>query len=104
MQEYNSISAPEHYIKGRKYEPRKVIDDWKLNFNLGNVVKYISRAGRKDSILQDLEKARQYLTFEIQRIYSEEMTRYYEEFLNDKTNAIERKYTSLNEGEEQDDN
>jgi hypothetical protein len=38
-----------------------------LNFNLGNAVKYISRAGRKEnnSLLQDLKKARQYLDFEI---------------------------------------
>ena len=80
MQEFNSVSAPSHYIQGREYEPRKVIQDWDLNFNLGNVVKYISRAGRKGSALQDLEKAQQYLTWEIERIYSEEMVKAYEDF------------------------
>lgn len=68
---YNVISRPSHYTEGRKYEPKDVIRDWGLNFNLGNAVKYISRAGRKDDILQDLKKARQYLDFEIEAIEEE---------------------------------
>lgn len=62
------IGHPNHYCAGRKYEPKDVIRDWNLNFNLGNAVKYISRNGRKDgnSSLQDLKKARQYLDFEIE--------------------------------------
>ena len=65
--EEDIIGHPNHYCKGRKYEPKDVIRDWNLNFNLGNTVKYISRNGRKDgnSVLQDLKKARQYLDFEI---------------------------------------
>ena len=61
------IGHPNHYCEGRKFEPKDVIRDWDLNFNLGNAVKYISRNGRKDgnSALQDLKKARQYLDFEI---------------------------------------
>lgn len=61
------IGHPSHYCEGRKFEPKDVIRDWNLNFNLGNAVKYISRNGRKDgnSALQDLKKARQYLDFEI---------------------------------------
>jgi len=39
-----------------KYEAIDVIEDWNLNFNLGNAVKYISRAGHKDDIVQDLKK------------------------------------------------
>lgn len=68
------IKKPAHYYKGRKYEPKDVIHDWGLNFNLGNAVKYISRNGRKDgnSVLQDLMKARQYLDFEIDFIKQEE--------------------------------
>nr|DAW67025.1 MAG TPA: nucelotide kinase [Herelleviridae sp.] len=68
------IKNPAHYCKGRKYEPKDVIHDWGLNFNLGNAVKYISRNGRKDgnSVLQDLMKARQYLDFEIDFIKKEE--------------------------------
>lgn len=65
------IHKPKHYTDGRKYEPRKVIRDWGLNFNLGNAVKYISRAGRKDDILQDLRKAKEYIDFEIDEIEKE---------------------------------
>lgn len=68
--ESNEISKPSHYCEGRKYEPKDVIRDWNLNFNLGNVVKYISRNGRKngETSLKDLKKARQYLDFEIAAI------------------------------------
>ena len=58
---------PTHYIDGRKYEPRYVIEDWNLSWNLGNVLKYISRAGRKENILEDLLKARDYINFELER-------------------------------------
>lgn len=64
------ISNPSHYCFS-EYEPRKVIRSWGLNFNLGNTVKYVARAGRKDDILQDLKKARQYLDFEIEAIEEE---------------------------------
>ena len=69
---YNPVSNPSHYTSGRKYEPRKVIEDWDLSFYLGNVVKYISRAGRKDNAVEDLEKAQQYLDWEIVRLKARE--------------------------------
>ena len=61
------INHPSHYNQG-KYEAIDVIEDWKLNFNLGNTVKYISRAGHKDNIIQDLKKASWYLNREIERL------------------------------------
>lgn len=66
------IGHPNHYCKDRKFEPKDVIRDWNLNFNLGNAVKYISRNGRKEgnSALQDLKKAKQYLEFEIEYLES----------------------------------
>ena len=64
------IDHPKHYNMG-KYEAIDVIEDWNLGFNLGNTVKYISRAGRKDNILQDLKKAAWYLNREIKRIEKE---------------------------------
>lgn len=67
----DKVSHPSHYVEGRRYEPKDVIRDWGLNYNLGCVVKYVSRAGRKDDILQDLRKARQYLDFEIEAIEEE---------------------------------
>lgn len=38
-----------------------------FNFNLGNVIKYVWRAGLKHSALDDLRKAQQYIAFEIKR-------------------------------------
>jgi hypothetical protein len=61
------INHPEHYRFGT-YEAIKVIEAWGLGFCLGNVVKYISRAGRKtgSSELEDLKKAQWYLNREIE--------------------------------------
>lgn len=56
--------TPKHYQKGI-HEPIDVIAEWGLNFNLGNVVKYISRAGNKDEVLKELTKALDYLKHEI---------------------------------------
>lgn len=63
-----SIDHPEYYGGDTVYEAIKVIDAWKLNFNLGSVVKYIKRAGLKNGAdeLQDLKKAYWYLGHEIQ--------------------------------------
>lgn len=60
------IDHPKHYGgKDNPYETIKVIEAWGLGFNLGNVVKYISRAGKKDFLIQDLEKAKWYLEREL---------------------------------------
>jgi len=50
------------------YEAIKVIEAWNLGFHLGNTVKYISRAGKKDgnSATQDLRKAMFYLNREVE--------------------------------------
>ena len=69
--EYNIISRPSHYAEGRKYEPKDVIRDWGLNFNLGSAVKYLSRAGRKDAMINDLEKAKTFIQFEIEALAEE---------------------------------
>lgn len=61
------INHPDHYAKGRKFEPIDVIEDWELGFHLGNALKYISRAGRKENYLDDLKKAVWYLEREISR-------------------------------------
>lgn len=54
---------PTHY-KG-DVQPIDLIEAQGLGFNLGNVVKYICRAGRKGDLLEDLKKARWYLEREI---------------------------------------
>jgi hypothetical protein len=63
----DKINHPGHYAAGRKYEPIDVIEDWELGFNLGNAVKYLSRAGRKENALEDLKKAAWYIDREIKR-------------------------------------
>lgn len=63
-----AVDHPAHYGGGNNpYEAIKVIEAWDLNFCLGNAVKYISRAGKKDQTkyVEDLEKARWYLDREI---------------------------------------
>jgi hypothetical protein len=62
-----NVIHPTHYGgKDNPYEAIKVIEAWDVGFNLGNTLKYISRAGKKDNIIQDLEKALFYLDREIQ--------------------------------------
>lgn len=65
------IKSPKHYTEGRKFEPKDVIRDWDLNFNLGNAVKYLARAGRKGDMVEDLKKAQQYIQFEIDALAAE---------------------------------
>ena len=63
----SSVIHPQHYGGAdNPYEAIKVIEAWEVGFNLGNTLKYISRAGKKDNIIQDLEKALFYLDREIQ--------------------------------------
>lgn len=64
-----NVDHPSHYNSG-KIEVIDAIEDWKLGFHLGNVVKYIARAGKKDpnKLIEDLKKARWYLDREIQRV------------------------------------
>ena len=67
----SDVQHPYYYGgKDNQYEAIKVIEAWKLNFCLGNAVKYISRAGKKDATktVEDLEKAVWYLEREIQNI------------------------------------
>jgi hypothetical protein len=61
------IASPPHYTSA--VETIDAIEAWSLNYRLGNVVKYISRAGKKDPSkrLEDLLKARWYLEREINK-------------------------------------
>lgn len=65
--------TPSHYSLNP--EPWKVIRSWDLNFNLGNVIKYIARAGRKTADpLEDLKKARHYIDMEIEYLEGQDGT------------------------------
>lgn len=60
------VNNPSHYGGADDpYETIKVIEAWQLGFNLGNTVKYLSRAGKKGAALIDLRKAAWYLDREI---------------------------------------
>ena len=63
---YDHIN-PSHYRGDRKFEPIEVIEDWGLNYRLGNSLKYIARNGRKPSEdpVEGLKKAIWYLEREI---------------------------------------
>lgn len=65
---HDSVNNPSHYAEGRQYEPISVIEDWELNYRLGNAVKYISRAGRKHNTIEDLRKAVWYIEREIEAL------------------------------------
>lgn len=65
--EFDPITKPLHYVEGRNIEPIDVIDDWELDFCLGNTLKYISRCGRKGEELEDLKKAKWYLERKIKK-------------------------------------
>tara|TARA_Y100000592_G_C5477033_1_gene322900 strand:+ start:609 stop:845 length:237 start_codon:yes stop_codon:yes gene_type:complete len=64
------VNHPSHYLKDSGHEVIDVIESWNLNFSLGNAIKYIARAGRKDENLkiQDLKKASWYINREIERL------------------------------------
>ena len=64
-----AVNHPQHYGgENNPYEAIKVIEAWELDFCLGNTVKYISRAGKKDNIIQDLKKAAWYLERKINKL------------------------------------
>jgi|TARA_R110000765_G_scaffold330590_1_gene421340 hypothetical protein len=69
----NAIDHPGHYGgKDNLYEAIKVIEAYNLNFSLGNVIKYVLRAGKKNSdTIEDLKKARWYIERQIENLEKE---------------------------------
>jgi hypothetical protein len=67
-QSQEMVNHPDHY-QGGKYEVIDIIEDFGLNFSLGNAIKYILRAGHKDPQLkkEDLRKAVWYLERELKK-------------------------------------
>lgn len=76
--DFDDVTRPKHYTDG-KIEVIDYIEDKNLGFCLGNVVKYVSRAGKKHSadksdkekMIQDLKKAQWYLSRRIMEIEEE---------------------------------
>jgi len=69
----DTVNHPSHYNVGR-IEVIDAIEAWGLGkgFNRGNAIKYIARAGHKDSEIEDLKKAAWYIQREIERLEKEE--------------------------------
>lgn len=71
MENKEMVNHPSHYGGAENvYEAIKVIEAWELDFHLGNTVKYISRAGKKnqEKELEDLLKAKWYLDRKIENL------------------------------------
>ena len=61
------VDHPDHYCHGIK--AIDYIESHNMNFNLGNVIKYVTRAGLKsENAIEDLQKAKWYIEREIGRI------------------------------------
>ena len=60
----DNVNNPRHYNVGT-IEVITVIEDWKLNFNLGNAIKYIGRCEHKNNKKEDIKKAIWYLEREL---------------------------------------
>lgn len=80
----DKFTKPDYYISGRKIEPKDVIMHINCDFFIGNVIKYISRAGRKpgSSFIDDISKAAVYTGFEIDKLNEEEYSRWYTAVMN----------------------
>ena len=70
----NTVDHPDYYGgEDNPYEAIKIIEAYDLNFSLGNVIKYVLRAGKKsDSAIEDLEKAARYIQFRIDYLRRQE--------------------------------
>lgn len=61
-----TVNHPSHY-QSETLEVIDVIEAFDLNFNIGNVIKYTLRAGKKGDRIEDLKKAIWYLNRELER-------------------------------------
>ena len=65
MAETTNETGPQYYRRG-SIQVWDFVRDQELNFHLGNVIKYVCRAGHKYDDLDDLEKAIHYLQNEVE--------------------------------------
>jgi hypothetical protein len=63
---------PQHYDNNKSYDVIDFVKDYDLNFNEGNVIKYVARARKKDNQIKDLEKAIDYLERELTHVRKEQ--------------------------------
>ena len=67
----NKIMIPLHYPQN--YDVIDFVSDNSLNFNEGNIIKYVTRARKKGTHLIDLEKALDYIQREIKIVRLKEL-------------------------------
>lgn len=94
----DAVNHPPHYGGANNpYEVIKVIRAWGLNFNLGNTLKYIARAGKKDQnkLIEDLEKALWYLQDEINHLKEVRKNKenFIEKLVNQRSEEITQQHT-----------
>ncbi len=68
-----AVEHPAHYGGDTQFETIKVLEAWLTpeqfsGFLRGNALKYLSRAGRKGDVVEDLRKAAWYIDREIKRL------------------------------------
>lgn len=68
------VNHPPHYAIGWSNGAEVIDITENLNFNLGNVVKYVARANKKGNVLEDLQKAHWYLVRELDRVNRRRVT------------------------------
>jgi hypothetical protein len=66
----DKVNHPKHYTFGT-IEVIEAIEDWQLEYHIGNVVKYVARAKHKGHELEDLKKAQWYLNRKISQLEKE---------------------------------
>ena len=62
----SNVDHPKHYNEG--IEAIEVIESWHLNFNVGNVIKYMLRSPHKGAEIEDIKKAKWYLDRHLENI------------------------------------
>jgi len=75
---YDAVNHPQHYMKHPSgIECIAVVEHF--NFNIGNAIKYLWRAGLKSDKLEDLRKAQWYVGREIERVLKFETEKIFQE-------------------------
>jgi hypothetical protein len=69
--EQDKATTPSHYNNGKGYDVIDFCNDYKINFNRGSAIKYLSRAGKKDNEIEDLKKAIDFIKREIKHLENE---------------------------------
>ena len=80
---------PEYYKNEKNIDIIDFCKMYDLNFNRGNVLKYIARAGKKENEIEDLKKAMEYLKREIEHIMTPK-EKFLELVSEEKSNTLEK--------------